>query len=58
MVDTTYILQIYTFSLRKRRNSSFFLFSMILKEKRKGKIKQVSKKNASRFLLFPFLKVI
>ena len=51
-------LQIYTFSLRKRRNSSFFLFSMILKEKRGVKIKLVSKKNASRFLLFPFLKVI
>ena len=51
-------LQIYTFSLRKRTNSSFFLFSMILKEKKGGKIKQVLKKNASRFLLFPFLKVI
>lgn len=47
-------LQIYTFSLRKRRNSSFFLFSMILKEKKGGKIKQVSKKCIPLFT-FPIL---
>lgn len=48
-------LQIYTFSLRKRRNSSFFLFSMILKEKSGGKIKQVSKKKCIPLFTFPIL---
>lgn len=51
-------LQIYTFSLRKRRNSSLFSLLYDIKREKGGKIKQVSKKNASRFLLFPFLKVI
>ena len=49
-------LQIYTFSLRKRRNSSFFLFSMILKEKKGGKIKQVSKKMHPAFYFSLFLR--
>lgn len=46
------------FFLRKRRNSSLFSLLYDIKREKGGKIKQVSKKNASRFLLFPFLKVI